>query len=201
MFKTIFLTVAALFLAVGPALADGMDGRFGVTLKAGALVPLKDAFIEATSETKSGLAYGGGLIYGFSRHLAGELDVTHAASLGVRQSGVKVGEVSMTDIALGLQYRLTPDSRLVPYIGAGVDVITGELDNNNGDKFDLSWTVGGHVNVGIDYFITRGIALSADIRGVYAAKGDVGSSRLDYDPRCVIGTIGLRLFLPEHLAL
>jgi outer membrane protein len=164
------------------------------------LVPLSDEFID-TTETNSDLAYGGSLIYGFTRHLAGELDVTHAPSLDLKQSRSKVGESSLTNISLGIQYRFTPDNRVVPYLGGGIDMVKGEFVNVAGDKFDLSWTVGGHLNAGMDFFITKGIAFSADVRGIYAARGDVGSTRFHYDPTSFIGTIGFRLFLPERLSI
>lgn len=202
MHKSILLTIFGFLLAAGPAWAtDGIAGRFGVTVKAGVLVPLRSQLIETTSDTDNSLAYGGGLIYGLTRHLAGEVDITHGPSLKIKQSGLKVGEAAVTEISLGVQYRLTPDNRLVPYLGAGVDVIKGELANNGGERFDLGWTYGGHVNAGIDFFLTKGVAFTVDLRGLYAARGDVGSTGLDYDPTSFVGTIGFRLFLPEHLFL
>lgn len=200
MHKWIVLTVAAYVLAAGPVwAADGIAGRFGMTVKGGVLAPLRDEMIDTTSGSRPSLAYGGGILYGFTRHLAGEVDVSHAPSLQVKQSGQKVGEASLTHIALGVQYRVTPDAGVVPYLGAGVDVIKGEFTNNGGDKFVLDWTYGGYVAAGIDVFITRGIAFTADARGMYAAPGRMGATRLDYDPTSLVGTVGFRLFLPEHL--
>ena len=197
--RVILLTTITFILATGTAMAAGIDGRFGLTGKVGALVPLQDDFISSTTESKTGFAFGGGLIYGFCKNFAAELDVTHVSTLDVERSGLKVGDVSMTDVSLGLQYRFTPDNRLVPYIGAGADFITGEFTNESGNKFGLDWTAGGHVNAGIDYFVTKGIALNADVRGVFAAKGDMKSTNFEYDPTSFIGTVGIRLFLPENI--
>jgi outer membrane protein len=199
--RVIFLATLAIIMATGTALADSIDGRFGITGKAGALVPLQDDFINDTSGTDPGLAAGGGFILGFGKYFAAELDVTRLLKADVNVSGSKAGEASLTDIALGLQYRFAPDNRLVPFIGAGADFIKGELKSTLGSSTNLDWTVGGHANLGFDFFVTRGIALTADARGLYAADGDVrsgGEKTGTYQPISFIGTVGIRLFLPEH---
>lgn len=197
MLRGIVFIIIIVIMAAAPTMAYETEGRLGVTVKAGALAPLRDDFIDRTSDTDTDLAYGGGLIYGFTRHLAGELDVTHAPALDVTQGGLKVGEASMTDVSLGLQYRFAPETRIVPYLGAGFDFITGEFTNLTDDDFNLDWTVGGHVNAGIDWFLNKSIALSVDVRGVYAAKGSMESTSLDYDPTSLIATVGFRLLLPD----
>jgi outer membrane protein len=199
--RVILLATLALTLVSGTAMADSLSGRFGITGKAGALVPLQDDFISSTSESRTGLAWGGGLIFGFSRNFAAELDVTHGSNLDVEISGSKAYEAALTDVALGIQYRISSDNRLVPFFGAGVDFIKGDLKHISGAKYDLDWTQGGHVNAGLDYFVTRGIVFSADLRGVFAFDGDVKSAGTKvgkYDPMSFIGTLGIRLMLPEH---
>jgi outer membrane protein len=183
-------------------MAASIDGRFGLTGKAGIIVPLKDDFISSTSGAKTGVTFGGGLIYGFCKNFAAELDVTHVPKLDVEISGSKAYEASFTDLSLGVQYRFTPEKRLVPYLGAGADFIKGDLTHISGAQYDLGWTAGGHINAGLDYFITRGIALTADFRGVFTDKGDIKDGDIwkgEYDPMSFIGTIGVRLFLPENL--
>jgi outer membrane protein len=199
--KVMFLATLALILVGQTALADSLNGRFGITGKAGGLIPLQDDFISGTTNSKAGLAAGGGLIYGISNNFALEVDVTHAMNLEGEIAGVKAYEASFTDIALGVQYRIASENRLVPFFGAGVDFIKGDLKNTLGAHFDLDWTEGGHVNVGLDYFLTRGIALTADLRGVIAFDGDMksgGSKVGTYDPMSFIGTLGFRLMLPEN---
>jgi outer membrane protein len=200
MFRQLFSAVV-LTLFASAALAAGIDHRLGITGKAGALVPLQDGFVSNTSGADPGFAAGGGLIYGFGKNVAGELDVTRLLKSNVNLSGSKVFEAAFTDIALGLQYRFSPDKCLVPFLGGGADFIKGQLKNNAGDTYDLDWTVGGHVNFGLDYFVTKGIAFTADVRALFAADGDVNHSGTKvgtYDPLSFIGTVGIRLFLPEH---
>jgi len=196
-----FSATLAILMAAGTALAAGIDGRFGITGKAGALVPLQDSFISSTSGADPGFAAGGGFIFGFCKGLAAELDVTRLMKSNVNSSGNKVFEAALTDVALGLQYRFAPDNRLVPFVGGGADFIKGQLKSTAGLDYDLDWTVGGHVNLGLDYFVTRGIAFTTDIRGLFASDGDVNRSGTKvgkYDPMSFIGTVGIRLFLPEH---
>ena len=195
--KVILLTTLTIILATGTAMADSIDGRLGLSGKAGVLVPLKDDFIGSTSESKSGFAFGGGLIYGVSKNFAIELDATHVPTIDVKKSGIKVGEASITDVSAGIQYRFASDNRLVPYLGIGVDCFKGDFTNEFGNSFGLDWTVGGHVSAGLDFFINRGIALNADFRGVLAAKGDMKSTNVEYNPTSFIGTAGIRFFLPE----
>jgi outer membrane protein len=197
--RNIILAAIALSLVATTAMAASIDGRFGMYGKAGMLVPLQDDFISSTTDSKTGFTFGGGLIYGFSKNLAAELDISRVTTLDVETSGIKVGEASMTDVSLGLQYRFAPEKRLVPYLGAGVDFINGDFTNEFGKSYGLDWTVGGHVNAGLDFFINRGIALNADFRGVLAAKGDMKSTNVEYDPTCFISTVGIRFFLPENV--
>ncbi|MDD2580840.1 MAG: porin family protein [Desulfuromonadaceae bacterium] len=198
--KVILLTTLTIILATGTAMAASIDGRFGITGKAGVLIPLRDNFISSTSESKTAFAFGGGLIYGFGKNFAAELDVTHVPKLDVEISGSKVFEASFTDLSLGIQYRFIPENRLVPYLGIGADFIKGELTNLAGSNYDMDWTAGGHVNAGLDYFINRSIAFNVDFRGVYTAKGDIKNGDLwvgEYDPMSFICTAGFRFFLPE----
>lgn len=139
------------------------------------------------------------LIYGFGKNLAAEIDVNHALSLDVAVNGAKSFEATITDVALGGQYRLASGNRLVPFFGTGLDFVKGTLKAVNGAEYDMDWTVGGHVSAGVDYFVTSSIAFTAEVRGVLAAKGDINSAGTkvgEYDPKSFIGTLGIRLILP-----
>lgn len=198
--RFIFLTIAALLLIAVNAMAESIEGRLGVNARIGATLPLKDDFIKGTSDTKAGFAAGGGLIYGFSEHVAADVEVLHMPQLDVRANGVKTYEAAVTDVALGIQFRFFTGSRVVPYFGFGPDFITADLKHVNGTGYKLDWTYGGHVNLGLDWFITPGIALTTDVRGVYAADGDVlsGSTKVsEYRPQWFQGTVGVRLMLPR----
>lgn len=198
--RLMMFIVTALTLNAVNAMADSISGRFGVTGRIGAAMPLKDEFFKGTSDTEAGFAFGGGLIYGFCEHVAADIDVFHIPQLDVNANGAKSYEAAITDIALGIQYRFFNSGSVVPYIGIGPDFITGDLKHVNGTGYNLDWTYGGHANIGFDWFITPGIAVTTDFRGVYAADGDVVKKSTivsEYRPRWFQGMIGLRLMLPE----
>lgn len=199
--KILVFMFAFLLLTAGTAMAESIAGRFGLTGRLGATIPLEDDFINGTSDTDAGFSGGGGFIYGITDHLAMDLEVFHMPQLDVEVNGVKAYEASVTDIALGVQFRLNPGGSVVPYIGIGPDFITGDLKHENGNEYNLDWTYGGHLSAGVDWFLNSGIALTADVRGVYAADGDVasGSSEVsEYSPRWIQSTVGVRLILPAN---
>ena len=195
--SAISFTLCLLLLFSSTALAESINGRLGLTGKVGGIVPTNDSDIKGVNfENSGGFAGGGGLIYGFTDSLAAEFDVTHAPSLDAKIGGAKVGETQFTDISLGLQYRIMPEKRLVPYLGLGGDAIKGDIENSS-----LDWTYGGHVNAGVDFFLNRSIALNLDFRGVFAAKSDIsqnGATVGKFDPMSFVGTVGIRLFLPKY---
>ena len=198
--RVILSATFIIIVATGTAMADSLNGRFGITGKAGALVPLQDDFISSTSESRTGFATGGGLIFGFCKNFAAEVDVTHVPELDVEISGSKAYEADFTDVALGVMYRIRSENRVVPFFGAGVDFIKGNLKHITGTEYDLDWTQGAHVNAGVDYFVTKGIAFTVDLRGVLAFEGDVTSAGVEvgeYDPTSFIATLGVRLMLPQ----
>ena len=199
--RRISLLATMIFILItGTALGASLDGRLGLTGKAGVLLPLQDDFISSTNEARAGLAAGGGLIFGFARDFAAEVDVTRAPSFDVEISGSKAYEASLTDIAVGAQYRFGPERRLVPFLDGGADFLKGGLQHITGAHYNLEWTEGGHAGAGLDYFLTEGIALTAEVRGLFAFDGDIKSGGVKvgtYDATSFIGTFGIRLVLPK----
>lgn len=195
--RLIILTLIALSLVAGNAMAESINGRLGLTGKLGFVVPLNDSEIKGSPFGLGDIDFagGGGLIYGFGHCFAAELDIAHIPALDVVKSTTKIDEAEFTDISLGLQLRIMPKHRLVPYIGAGIDFIKGDISDST-----LDWTVGGHVNGGIDFFLNKSIALVLDCKAVFAEKSDIqqmGVTVGKFDPTSVITTFGVRLFLPE----
>ncbi len=180
-------------------MAQTINGRLGLSGKVGVFVPLNDDLVSGASASKTGLATGGGLIYGLSDNLAAELDITHMPTIDIEYGGEKAGEAALTDVSIGIQYRFTPERPLVPYLGLGLDFINGDFKSQFDGKYDFEWSYGGHVSAGADYFVTKGVALTAELKGIFASKGDIKGTGNEYDPTGFAGTVGLRLFLPERL--
>lgn len=197
-FLVLFLILTAEF-----ALADSIQGRIGVTGRIGFLVPSdNEAFIEpsrvANLNTDVGFVGGGGFIYGINKNFAAELDITYTdfnANLG----GFREGDFSTTNISLGAQYRFVdiPVKKLVPYVGAGIDILFNDFNSADGNDADVDTVAGVHVSGGVDYFILKQVALTAELKGVLAPNADInfrGEKVGNYDPTSFSMTFGVRYF-------
>ncbi|HEY6838878.1 MAG TPA: outer membrane beta-barrel protein, partial [Geobacteraceae bacterium] len=147
--KKIFtiLCVGALVTASGTAMAESIKNRFGITGRAGFIVPSDSSeVVSGVVGTNVDVIGGGGFIYGITDHVATELDITHAGF----GSGAGV-DFEITNITLGAQYRfsIATNRNLVPYVGGGLDILIN--DANQGNSVDD--VVGAHVSGGVDFFV------------------------------------------------
>jgi outer membrane protein len=183
-------------IAASTNLPESIKGRLGITGRLGFLVPadndgLNFGIVTQRAHTDVGFIGGGGFIYGITDNIAAELDITHA-SFG---SDVNI-DFDTTNISMGVQYRFLnlPVRRLVPYAGAGLDILLNGANNG----LDVDNTVGLHVKAGVDYFLMRELALTSEIKGIIAPNADVnqpGSGKVgEYDPDGFSMTFGLRYF-------
>ena len=179
---------AALSLAAGPAMADSIQGKLGVTGKIGFVVPADGDFGPFNNKTDVGFIGGGGLIYGIDNHFAAEIDITHSAF------GSNFSDFGVTDLAVGAQYRFVlSQPKLVPYLGAGADLLL--IDADQGRNVDT--TVGVHATAGIDYFLTNHLALTAEAKLLVAPDTDINgpAGKLgNFDPTALSTTFGVRYF-------
>ncbi len=185
-------------LTAGTAMADSIKGQLGVTGRVGFINPANNTADSApnyyNNKTDTGFIAGGGLIYGIDDHIALELDVTRASF------GSETGDFGVTNFSFGGQYRFALQQRqLVPYIGVGVDIIATDYDENGGARSDVDTKVGGHISGGVDYFLQRNLALTAETKLVIAPDARITDSSSgthvgDFDPTSFSATIGVRFF-------
>lgn len=191
-FFTILCIGTLLAMASGTAMAESIKNRFGITGRVGFIVPSDSTeVVTGVVGTNVDVIGGGGLIYGVTDHVAAELDITHAGF----GSGAGV-DFEVTNITLGAQYRftVTPNKNLVPYVGGGLDILIN--DANQGSSVDD--VVGVHVSGGVDYFVHKQVALTAEAKGVVAPDADIrgrnGQKIGDFDPVSFSMTFGVRYF-------
>ena len=183
--------IAVLTLTAGTALADNINGRIGVTGRLGLIVPADSDIFGFNVSTDTGIIGGGGFIYGLTKDVALELDITHAAYESSR--GV---DFDTTNISLGAQYRFIdlPHRQLVPFVGGGLDILVNDVS----DGLDVDTVAGVHVKGGVDYFITRELAATAEMKGVLAPDADIndatGRKVGNLDPMSISMTFGVRYF-------
>lgn len=196
---TLFCLATAVALSASTAMAENIKGRLGVTGRIGFVVPA-DSDIGPTKsklETDAGFVGGGGFIYGIDRNIAAELDVTHSSFSSELHDESFKGDFDVINIGLGAQYRFAINQpNLTPYAGAGLDIIISDFNRSNGSgRYDVDTTVGLHVKGGIDYFLTRQVALNAEGKLVVAPETDIkGSDNGNFDPTGFTGTVGVRFF-------
>ena len=180
-------TTATLSLAAGPALADSIQGKIGVTGKIGFQINSDSEINGNNVDTKVGFIGGGGLIYGIDKHFAAELDITRSAF------DSNNGDFGVTSVSLGAQYRFILDQpKLVPYLGAGLEILMIDADQGR----DVDTTVGVHASAGVDYFIMEQLALTAEAKLVVAPDTDINGPNGNgkFDPNSLSTTFGVRYF-------
>jgi outer membrane protein len=185
-------------MTASAAMADSIKGKLGVTGRIGFLVPADNTADPApgfpNNKTDTGFIGGAGLIYGIDDHFAAEFDVTRASF------GSETGDFGVTNVSLGGQYRFALRQRqLVPYIGAGLDILVSDYDFNGGNRSDVDTTVGVHISGGVDYFLQRNLALTAEAKIVAAPNANItdrstGAHAGDFDPSSFSTTFGVRYF-------
>ena len=182
-----FVVICTLLLT-GSAMADSIQGKIGVTGKIGFLIPSDGDFDTRRNGTDTGFVGGGGVIYGFDKNIAGEIDITRT------EFGSDNGDFGTTNISLGAQYRfLLSETKVVPYVGGGLDLLMNDSDR----RYDVDTTLGIHLSGGVDFFVTKQIALTAEAKLVLAPDADISEpsgKRGNFDPSSFSTLFGVRYF-------
>lgn len=177
----------------GNAMADDLRGRLAITGRLGVTNPANSEFDSGLGKlivsTDAGFIGGGGILFGVDNNIAMEIDVTHST-----YDASQFGTANITTLSVGAQYRLPERQRVIPYVGAGIDALINDLPNNNVDT-----VLGLHVTGGIDFMLSRQLALTTELKGVEAfsttVKNYTGARIGEFDPSNIAFTVGMRLFL------
>ncbi|MBJ6726714.1 porin family protein [Geomesophilobacter sediminis] len=201
--KRIITCAAGLLLAAtlfaGPASAAELRGRLAATARVGVVNPTDNersgGAYNIVVPTDAGLLIGGGILYGIDDNVALEINIDRSVvSTPGNPNGW--GDVEMKDLSIGMQYRLPERSRLVPYAGGGIDVLINGASDSNVSAIDTVF--GAHIKGGLDYFVTRELAINAELKGVEAISADVkdnaGHKIGSFDPTSLNFTVGVRFF-------
>lgn len=185
-------------MTAGTAMADNIKGKLGVTGRIGIMNPADNTADNTpgyyTNRTDKGFVAGAGIIYGIDNNIAADFEVTRGVF------GSETGDFGVTNYSFGGQYRfMLQQPQIVPYFGAGVDILTTDYDENNGYKSDVETTVGFHITGGVDFFLQRNLALTAEVKLVAAPDANITDSQTgagagQFDPSSVSTTVGLRYF-------
>lgn len=125
---------------------------------------------------KGGLKYGGNINLIITKNIAIELSGLNSQSeVQENPGGLSKGKISITSIGLSIQGRFPLGKHFVPYIIGGgsywtnkftIDANTISPWENLGFKIreEIENSTGIHFGVGMDFFITRKIAINGDVR-------------------------------------
>lgn len=188
--KLLFIAsaLATFSLAANSVSADSIAGKLGVTGKIGVLIPSDGDVDNFKNKNDAGFIGGGGLIYGVDKHFAAEFDITRTSF------DSDFATFGVTNISLGAQYRFALNQpQLVPYLGAGLDILLNDADHG----YNVDNTVGVHAAAGIDYFLMKQLALTAEAKLVVAPDADINGptgKRGNFDPTALSTTFGVRYF-------
>ncbi|WP_051292916.1 outer membrane beta-barrel protein [Citrifermentans bremense] len=205
---SVLFAITLLAVTSAKADAESIAGRIGITGQLGfatvATSNYSRDFVASNSlsdeklSSGSTFAGGGGLILGLTRNVAIEAGALYLAPRDYKNAGVKALEIENVDVSLGLQLRNNVSEDIAAYLGGGVDVLLSSVKDFSGNKGKADTVVGGHVNVGGDYFVSRHIALNLDLRGLIFPDVDLksgGTTVAEYDPISFVGLVGVRFFL------
>jgi len=189
---TILACAALTLVSAEVVSAQDLQGRVAVTGRLGAILPADSTENVPAGklivDTDTGFIGGGGILFGVNNDVAIEMDITHA-TYGTKSWG----DADLTTLSFSGQYRFPERNSLQPYVAAGVDVLIPDLPSHSVDT-----VVGLHLAGGIDYFLTRQLAMNVELKGVEAFEADVraydGSKVGDFDPTHVAVTVGARFF-------
>jgi outer membrane protein len=184
-------------VSASSAMAESIAGRVGITGRIGFLIPSDNDFDDRKLETDAGFVGGGGLIYGLDKNIAVELDITRTEFSSHRVSGPNEGDFGITNISLGAQYRFVGQQpKLVPYGGAGIDILLTEHTRPNGTKANVDNTFGVHLSGGADYFFQKELAVTAELKALLSMDADINTpgGTGHFDPSSLSGTVGVRYF-------
>jgi opacity protein-like surface antigen len=180
------LVLAALLAFPQSLWADVNQGRFSLGLGAGVMVPAED-------ELESGLAAGFTVAYGVLPALDAQFGYSFAQIRDVEAPpDGKLDGMEINSLELGLLYKILPENRIVPYVGAGlgyyitnVDGNTDDLRSNAQQRFEQSLpedseldveaedilisinkdnVFGGFLMAGVEFFFTNNVSMQLEGR-------------------------------------
>ncbi len=175
------------------AAAENLTDKLAGSVRLGFTLPADGAWeIAGPIASDSGVIFGVGLLYGISRNLAAEVDVTHSTYDLRYDRFNKDGTATVNNLSFGIQWRV-PSRYVTPYVGGGLSILFNDYTDSNVEN-----TVGVNFKGGVDYFINPQVALNAEAKVVLSPSADMNyrpvSDRGSFDPSSFSGLFGIRYF-------
>jgi outer membrane protein len=185
-FVALFFFVAALVLVfsqIGFAQdAKDMKGRLGLGARVAYVNYSGDSFDELGYSIKvdfdDNVMYGGNLTYFVHEYFSFELSVDYAKTdVDARVLGVSanIGEMKQVPILLTARTHLSTNPKVSPYIGIGIGYYLNDWEMSDalkseippGYSVDTEDSIGFHVNLGVESFVNKHVALNLEAKYIW----------------------------------
>lgn len=181
-------------MAADFAAAENLTGKLGATGRIGFTLPAdSDWQVAGPLNSDAGFIFGGGFLYGITRNLAAEVDVTHSIYDLKFDRFSKDGTANVTNLSLGAQWRFASNRPYTPYAGGGLSILFNDYTDS-----DVDTTVGVNLKGGIDYYIAPRVALNAELKWTISPTADMhyrpAVDQGSFDPSSLSGLFGVRYF-------
>ncbi|WP_460840741.1 OmpW/AlkL family protein [Noviherbaspirillum agri] len=197
--SAVFLALAALgfvateAMAQGPLLVRARAVHIDTANKSsdeGAGVP-KDA-ITISNKTIPEID----ISYFITPNIAAELILTYPQKHKVYAAGTKIGTFKHLPPTLSLQYHFTPEAKISPYVGAGVNYTRISDEKLNGGLRLENDSFGYALQAGVDFKLDKNWSINLDVKKVQiradVKAGSTKVSEVKVDPLLIGVGIGYR---------
>lgn len=135
--------------------------------------------------------------YFFNKNVAAELILTVPQKQHVYSNGTDLGTFKHLPPTLTVQYHFTDLAGYKPYVGAGLNYTQITAEKIGAGAVTLSdKSVGGALQVGVDFPLTKQVSLNIDVKKVYLKThvyaGGVDAGTLKLDPVLLGVGVGYR---------
>jgi outer membrane protein len=135
--------------------------------------------------------------YFFTKNIAAELILTYPQKHSVYLNGAYIGSFKHLPPTLTVQYHFTPDAKISPYVGAGINYTRISNVNLLGGAADLdNNSFGLALQAGVDFKIDKNWSINLDVKKVQirsdVTAGGAYLSRVKVDPLLVGVGVGYR---------
>jgi len=202
----VLLTGTALGLLTTPSMAKDLGGvfskeRFQVRARVIVVAPDDESTVTpigAETDVSTETVPEIDLTYFFTNNIAAEL-IAATAKHEIDQDGPgSLGTAWILPPTLTVQYHFTPDNKISPYVGAGLNysMFYGEDEAAGITDLDVDGGVGYALQAGVDYWLDDNWGLNLDVKKLYlnidGTVNNVIKADIDLDPWIVGAGVSYR---------
>lgn len=192
----IVVLVLVLMSSYGVCFAEGNKGKFGIGARISYANYAGNNYnvlgTEISADPDASIIYGFNLTYFFHENFSLELSIENINTEVELSSGAATtggGDLKQTPITLTGRVHFSDNYEVNPYFGVGVGYYINEVDLSDslaaalpaGTDFDADNSIGFHICLGLEYFITKNFVFCAEGKYVWTGT-EITASAPGYIP-------------------